>query len=93
MKDAGLMRGDGAEAGKEFRDEERLGALLFKDTFRAAHAGIGFERDFAKPLNDLDPVSAAEFVPHGVGTQASDHGDEQRESKIEAVCSAERSGG
>src|SRR5271165_3246068 len=67
VKDSSQGRGDGVEARKKFREEQRTSTLSFKQSFGASDAGIWFERNLAEKLKDLDSLCATELVPDGVG--------------------------
>ena len=66
VKNTGERSGDGAQAGNELGDEQRLGALFLEEAFRAAHAGIRFKGNAAKPLQNLDAFAMPELVPQRV---------------------------
>ena len=65
-----------AQSGNEFREQQRTRALLGKDAFGAANAGVRFKRNFAEKLQDANTFPAAEGVPDGVGGKRGD-GDEK----------------
>jgi len=50
VKDAGERRGDGAQAGKKFSNQQRAGASFCEHAFSAAHAGIRLEGYLAEKL-------------------------------------------
>src|ERR1051326_4513137 len=72
-----------SEARNKFREEQGARALLGKDAFGTADAGVGFERNFAEKLQNTNALAAAEDVPDGVGGQSGDGHENERSPKTE----------
>ena len=72
VKDAGQRRGDGAQARQKLCKQKRPSALLRKNAFGAADAGIRLQRNLAEKLEDPDALAAAKLVPDGVRRYGSE---------------------
>ena len=93
VEDACKGSGDGAQARKKFRQQERTSALLGKKALGAAHAGIRLERNLAEQLEDFNAFAAAQLIPDGIGRHRSEHYVEQGGEKIHPAGASESAGG
>src|ERR1700682_2425539 len=76
-------RSNGSQAGNEFRNQQRLRALLGKKSFRTPHARIGLQRNLAKQLQYLDALDPPEHIPDRVCGQRGADAQQQRSREAE----------
>src|SRR5438132_7361851 len=92
VKDAGQGRGDGAQAGKKLGKQERASALLGKNAFGAANAGIRLKRNLTKKLENPDAFAAAKLIPDGIRCYGSENDVKERGEKIQVAGAGESAG-
>jgi hypothetical protein len=93
VEDSGERRGDGAETGKKFRNDQRVGALLRENALGAANAGVRFDRYFAEKMENFDASVAAKLVPKGIGRDGGKRDDREREKKVHLMGAGKRTCG
>src|SRR5260370_10060806 len=91
VKDAGKRRRDSAQAGEKLCQQKRTGALLRKNAFGAANAGIRLQRNLAEKLKDADAFATAKLVPDRIRCHGGQHDIEHRSEETQAASTCEGS--
>src|SRR5216684_3482055 len=78
-----------AWARNEFCQQKRAGALLRKNAFGTADAGIRLQGNFSKKLEDADAFAPAKLVPDGIRCHGGQHDVEQRSEETQAASTCE----